>query len=163
MLKRAGRVKSAFNTNNRNGKPISSKKTKTDQKVRLSNQVSNTTTIPVTIKPFGCEFCGKWYKRKNYLKNHLKTHTQANLFTDEQSYVKPFACTICDKKYTGKSNLLYHQRVHTGDKLFACEKCDLKFTFPNSLIYHLKKCRINEHPAFLNRPNMTKNPKIDCV
>ncbi|KAM4552716.1 uncharacterized protein PAE49_016103 [Odontesthes bonariensis] len=73
-----------------------------------------------------CDVCGKVFRDKYVMKEHLKIHTG----------VKPYACETCGKCFTRKSNLLPHMRIHTGEKLFSCETCGRSFTQSSHLTAH---------------------------
>ncbi|XP_075338703.1 uncharacterized protein LOC142398547 [Odontesthes bonariensis] len=75
-----------------------------------------------------CDVCGKVFRDKYVIKEHLKIHTG----------VKPYACKTCGKCFTRKSNLLPHMRIHTGEKLFSCETCGRSFTQSSHLTAHRK-------------------------
>ncbi|KAF1767581.1 hypothetical protein GCK72_007540 [Caenorhabditis remanei] len=63
--------------------------------------------------------CGKEFKQKYRLVNHLPVHTRE----------KAFQCDTCAKLFARAENLKIHKRTHTGEKPFACTHsgCDKRF------------------------------------
>ncbi|XP_053674583.1 transcription factor grauzone-like [Anopheles nili] len=49
---------------------------------------------------FECEYCGKRFKRKIYLKEHIASHTRQPLYS----------CEICDSTFNSNGNLYAHRR-----------------------------------------------------
>lgn len=56
------------------------------------------------VKPFGCVYCGKRFKKRQELTVHLRTHTGE----------KPFKCPVCDRGFSQSSSMKTHLRIHTG-------------------------------------------------
>ncbi|XP_041642960.1 zinc finger protein 37-like [Cheilinus undulatus] len=83
------------------------------------------------VKLFTCSKCGKRYKYKSTLTNHLKTHTEERLF----------GCPECGKRYKYNSTLADHLKTHTGEKLFGCPECGKRYKNRSNLTYHLKTHR----------------------
>ncbi|XP_057266555.1 zinc finger protein 574-like, partial [Pezoporus wallicus] len=52
-----------------------------------------------------CPDCGKLFKKKSHVRNHLLTHTGE----------RPFPCPQCPKTFNSQANLLRHRLVHTGE------------------------------------------------
>ena len=53
-------------------------------------------------RPHICSACGKSFKWKQALKNHLRVHTGE----------RPYVCSLCQKTYRSRSSLLYHMKAH---------------------------------------------------
>ncbi|KAJ3719668.1 hypothetical protein DFJ43DRAFT_1042659 [Lentinula guzmanii] len=65
---------------------------------------------PTTIKAYACPLlsCGRFFKRMEHLKRHLRTHTME----------RPFVCTKrgCGKRFSRSDNLSQHLRVCKGGR-----------------------------------------------
>ena len=77
--------------------------------------------------------CGKKFRLKNDLKQHMRLHTGDNLSV----------CGVCQKKFTSKYAILHHVAVHTGEKPFQCAMCGNQFTQPANLRTHVKNKHSN--------------------
>ncbi|XP_051553757.1 gastrula zinc finger protein XlCGF7.1-like isoform X2 [Myxocyprinus asiaticus] len=75
-----------------------------------------------------CTQCGKSFKKRRSLRNHMITHTGE----------RPFKCTQCGKSFAHKSSLQFHIKAHTGEKPFTCHQCGKSFTCNENLKKHVK-------------------------
>lgn len=57
-----------------------------------------------------CPKCDKKFKHENLLNEHIKVHTELNLYQ----------CSICRLQFPSGSDLVQHLKCHTGDKPFQC-------------------------------------------
>ncbi|XP_064296201.1 zinc finger protein 574 [Phalacrocorax carbo] len=74
-----------------------------------------------------CPTCGKMFKKKSHVRNHLLTHTGE----------RPFHCKECGKSFNSQANLLRHRLTHTGERPYECEVCHKRFTQSSTLRQHL--------------------------
>ncbi|KAM6992301.1 uncharacterized protein LKV04_008354 [Tautogolabrus adspersus] len=79
-------------------------------------------------KPFSCSECGKKFHLKDSLTRHMVVHTEE----------KPFSCSICSQRFKHKCNITLHMAHHRGEKPYGCSVCDQRFSWPNQLKRH--KC-----------------------
>uniref|UniRef100_A0A8C8SL46 Zinc finger protein 574 n=1 Tax=Pelusios castaneus TaxID=367368 RepID=A0A8C8SL46_9SAUR len=96
-----------------------------------------------------CQTCGKMFKKKSHVRNHLLTHTGE----------RPFQCKECGKSFNSQANLLRHRLTHTGERPYRCEICQKAFTQSSTLQQHLfvhsrhypykcQECGINFHRPY---------------
>lgn len=91
---------------------------------RTRHQIEGKASEPGTN--YLCSTCGKSFKTRQRLQNHIITHTGE----------KKFSCSICSKSFAVASSLKNHMRVHTGDKPYKCLTCGLCFSQRNVLVCH---------------------------
>ncbi|XP_073319762.1 uncharacterized protein [Pagrus major] len=107
------------------------------------------------VRPFGCSVCGKRYRWKNSLTDHMRLHSEEKRFSCsvcETSFhwrrnlvkhmkihagKKPFRCSVCGMKYARSVNLTKHLEVHTGEQRFTCSICKMSFDDGGSLSTHM--------------------------
>ncbi|XP_044281320.1 zinc finger protein with KRAB and SCAN domains 7-like isoform X8 [Varanus komodoensis] len=78
--------------------------------------------------PYTCSECGKCFRVKRNLADHLNSHTGG----------KPYQCCECGRCFSWKSKLMRHRIIHTGVKPFHCAECGKDFFRKDSLRVHLK-------------------------
>ncbi|XP_075436720.1 zinc finger protein 574 [Ascaphus truei] len=74
-----------------------------------------------------CPTCGKPFKKRSHLRNHMLTHTGE----------RPYSCTDCTKSFNSQANLLRHRLTHTGEKPHKCQLCGKAFSQSSTLQQHL--------------------------
>ena len=91
----------------------------------------NTHMISHTTPSIPCDQCGKLFKRKYAVKNHIKKfHMQ----------IKEKMCDQCDKSFADARHLREHVlAIHDKLKPFGCEVCDFKCARIDNLNTHRKK------------------------
>ena len=91
----------------------------------------NTHMISHTTPSIPCDQCGKLFKRKYAVKNHIKKfHMQ----------IKEKMCDQCDKSFADTRHLREHVlAIHDKLKPFGCEVCDFKCARIDNLNTHRKK------------------------
>ena len=72
-------------------------------------------------RPFPCSVCGKSFKRKFHMTEHVKTvHSKDG---------GKFHCTICERTFTRRHGLNQHLEMHANShKKFPCKICFRKFS-----------------------------------
>ncbi|XP_030267016.1 zinc finger protein 501-like isoform X2 [Sparus aurata] len=81
----------------------------------------------VKEKPFPCSECGRRFKVKYSLTQHMAIH----------SGERPFSCSECGKRFKLKQNLTGHMVIHSGERPFRCSECGKRFTQKGSLTQHM--------------------------
>ncbi|CAG0894598.1 unnamed protein product [Darwinula stevensoni] len=76
-----------------------------------------------------CDVCGKKFPILGWLKNHLRTHSDA----------RPFQCSYCSKCFKEYAKLRVHERIHTGERPYVCSLCREGFIRSESLKKHMFK------------------------
>ena len=70
-------------------------------------------------RPFGCDICGRKFKRGCHLRDHKQIH--------ERSDMRTFICDICDKIFVSLDTLKRHKKIHSPEKPYKCEVCSKGF------------------------------------
>jgi KRAB domain-containing zinc finger protein len=119
-------------------------------------------------KSYECDFCGKIFKRRDYLVKHFTVHTNSRKFiceacgsgfktadtlnahvksshlneSEKNSHAK-HSCTICGKSFTTPFHLREHLNRHQDVKPYKCEFCEKGFNTKSNLNQH-RSSHLNE-------------------
>ncbi|OXA41015.1 oocyte zinc finger protein XlCOF19-like [Folsomia candida] len=96
---------------------------------------------------FGCTLCGKEFREKPNLENHIAIHTGE----------KNYKCSICSRSYRHQSNFRAHQKTHldkSARKIFKCALCSRNFVAKSTLARHMKD--IHGNPVNYECPSCPK-------
>ncbi|XP_035255772.1 zinc finger protein 135-like [Anguilla anguilla] len=107
-----------------------------------------------------CTECGKTFRGKESVLEHLQSHAQdgshtciqcKEKFPDsgsllrhvqcEHTHNEEFHCSLCGMRFQAAKAYARHMRVHSGDKLFVCPDCGKNFRHRSSLSRHQQKHR----------------------
>ncbi|XP_060929291.1 PR domain zinc finger protein 10 isoform X1 [Limanda limanda] len=94
----------------------------TSQDMRRAKRIRNAALqhlfIRKSFRPFKCTHCGKAFRDKDKLEQHLRVHGR-------DAYT--FTCHICSKSFMSDSALEDHLLVHTENRTYACLLCQDTF------------------------------------
>ncbi|XP_078386813.1 PR domain zinc finger protein 10 isoform X1 [Cetorhinus maximus] len=86
---------------------------------RIRNAALHHLFIRKTFRPFKCLHCGKAFREKEKLDQHLHFHGR------EGNY--PLTCDICNKGFINSSALDSHMKFHSDQKTYSCIFCTDSF------------------------------------
>lgn len=94
----------------------------TSQEMRRAKRIRNAALqhlfIRKSFRPFKCTHCGKAFREKEKLEQHLRVHGR-------EAYT--FSCHICTKSFTSDSALEDHLLLHTENRSYSCLLCPETF------------------------------------
>lgn len=80
------------------------------------------------LRLYLCSKCPKRYARLTHLNDHMRSHSQQ----------RDFVCITCDKTFRRSQELTRHKLRHQQGKNYKCSECDAKFRQHSGLYHHLK-------------------------
>ena len=96
-------------------------------------------SVHENLRPHICPTCGKTFKLKQFLKNHLLIHENNGEGLSTTAKKKEYICEKCNKTFRDKSNLNCHIRgVHEGERNLVCTYCGKAFFQPHDLKRHVE-------------------------
>ncbi|XP_072309100.1 PR domain zinc finger protein 10 isoform X2 [Eucyclogobius newberryi] len=94
----------------------------TSQDMRRAKRIRNAALqhlyIRKSFRPYKCTHCGKAFREKDKLDQHLRVHGR-------EAYT--FSCHICTKSFMTDSSLEEHLLVHTENRSYSCLLCPETF------------------------------------
>ena len=98
----------------------------------------NLLSVHENLRPHICPTCGKTFKLKQFLKNHLPIHENNEEGVSATAKKKEYICEKCNKTFNDKSNINAHvQRVHEGVRNLVCIHCGKSFFDNHGLKRHV--------------------------
>uniref|UniRef100_A0A673B999 PR domain zinc finger protein 10 n=1 Tax=Sphaeramia orbicularis TaxID=375764 RepID=A0A673B999_9TELE len=94
----------------------------------LQNAALQHLFIRKSFRPFKCTHCGKAFRDKDKLDQHLRVHGR-------EAYA--FSCHICSKSFMSDSALEDHLLVHTENRSYSCLLCQETFERQDLLKDHV--------------------------
>ncbi|XP_045626450.1 uncharacterized protein [Procambarus clarkii] len=85
-------------------------------------------------RQFICPECGKGLKTAESYRNHLVIHTNEGRFF----------CEVCSKAYNHKGAYEDHQRSHQDDRDYACNYCGAAFKAYKHVARHIRAVHLND-------------------
>jgi uncharacterized Zn-finger protein len=121
-----------------------------------------------------CSICGKMYKLKPSLKDHLRAHfgrarrkqkcdvcgekflTKAEIKEHMLTHGTFFSCNTCDKVVINEKDLLDHMISHTNERPFSCSVCGATYKRKSHLNRHVLTHAVN-HKSLV-QPRIRRRP-----
>ncbi|KAI3355006.1 hypothetical protein L3Q82_004795 [Scortum barcoo] len=110
---------------------------------KFKSLLASHSLIHSEIRPYGCDFCSRSFRRLSHLKRHREV-VHANGARLPQSFI----CHICGKDKKCRSQLARHVIIHTGERPFPCDLCNARFNRHGNLQQHRKRMHgVGKEPA----------------
>ncbi|XP_029935538.1 zinc finger protein 678-like [Myripristis murdjan] len=104
---------------------------------KYRSQLSNHLQSHTGERPHLCDLCGRRFSRPYQLKRHkILIHGARAKGRETLQPDLPFVCTVCGKRVKSLALLTSHTRVHTGDKPHRCSICFRSFQRATRLKQH---------------------------
>ncbi|XP_029958515.1 zinc finger protein 91 isoform X2 [Salarias fasciatus] len=96
---------------------------------------------------YSCSTCGHQTSSFEEHCNHIQTHSDPSLDTDEFLQAeglerKNLTCVECGETFTQFSALVAHQLEHPKRKPFQCPDCMVSYSHASNLFNHMKTCSV---------------------
>lgn len=93
---------------------------------------------PPREKRYLCTYCGKYFEKKDSLRQHTRVHTKE----------RPYGCTMCPRTFVNKGTLKDHMNSHLGLKPYICPVPDCQKAFRLACTLKQHKMNVHEPPTF---------------
>nr|XP_020487135.1 zinc finger protein OZF-like [Labrus bergylta] len=108
-------------------------------------------------KPFSCSECGKTFKYKGHMMAHMSSHWRETIQL----------LRVCVKSFKTKPDVGRHMRVHTGEKPFRCSVCGKSFKTKPGVGRH-RRVHTGEKPfscsvcgkSFKTKPDVGRHRRV---
>lgn len=110
---------------------------------------------------FDCHDCGRKFKLKGAIRNHMRVHLDSTHMCDtcgkiltnsmglynhrriKHSGIYKVKCSLCSSKFTGQKGLDKHMRdQHDPNNPYICKECGKQFKLKKYLSYHTRRCHV---------------------
>ncbi|KAJ0005318.1 hypothetical protein NQD34_015212, partial [Periophthalmus magnuspinnatus] len=119
--------------------------TSSEEQTPPLSDITGNRKLPADVnRKFKCSECGKAFKYKHHLKEHLRIHSGR----------RPHQCVVCLKAFKHKHHLLEHSRLHSGEKPYACDRCGKRFSHSGSYSQHMNHRYAYCKPETGTRPGL---------
>jgi hypothetical protein len=121
------------------------------------------TVGPKHVNSFPCDTCGSIYKRKKWLKSHIKTHTKVKKVKDESTtddLLLPLNLPVeneasemvNDKQKMAPSDDFIARHLENGKLVYQCRKCFKSCTNISGASRHSAFCKKSSYRAGTSNP-----------
>ena len=106
---------------------------------------------------YPCKLCGKFFTRKDNLRNHLRRYVKTQECDKTDKTARPnnrntYECLTCGQSFGGSSLLSLHSLIHkrcnteqeTNSNIHRCNKCGKVFAFLSTLKQHQYNCELRK-------------------
>ena len=94
--------------------------------------------LHVEGKAHQCTDCGKMFRLKQTLQEHMEIHNK-----------KDYICTECGKHFGHYRSYRRHEKAHKETEPFPCPKCGKRYKNKKSAEPHMKACKQSDMPGTL--------------
>ncbi|OWK17556.1 PRDM10 [Cervus elaphus hippelaphus] len=148
---------------------------------RIRNAALQHLFIRKSFRPFKCLQCGKAFREKDKLDQHLRFHgregncpltcdlcnkgfissasleSHMKLHSDQKTY----SCIFCPESFDRLDLLKDHVAIHINDGYFSCPTCKKRFPdfIQTKMVQHIRK----KHPEYAQLPNTIHTPLTTAV